>query len=164
MKRIAIGLVCLLSACASTYAANPSDPVDMAAELGNRGQRYVGMGQVCDGAVGAGHHRAIVETIRLEQSRLGTLSGLVNRAYRGRADNDLAVHMSNRMGVHNVSAPEFCAEVVRQARVEMHQRANHVLSLSYGPDVLDLVRESTRPPYHDTPSFNPNDGYLSWVE
>jgi len=140
MRLIALGFACLLSACASTYAANPSDPVDMAAELGNRGQRYVGMGEVCDTAAGGGHRQAIVQTIRAEQQQLGVLSGLVERAYRGRATDELAAHMATQMRTHNVSAAHFCGEVVRQAAVEMSQRTENIQTLTVTPDPFDYAR------------------------
>jgi hypothetical protein len=164
MRLVALGAVLLLSACASTYAANPNDPVDMAAELGNRGRQYVGMGEVCDTAAGGAHRAAIVHAVQSEQQRLGVLAGLVDRAYRGHASNELAAHMSQEMSAHGVTAPAFCAEVVQQAQAEISQRGMHILTLSGEVDALGMARDITRPLYADTPSFDPADGYRAWVD
>jgi hypothetical protein len=145
MKRIAIALACLVSACASTYAANPNDPVDMAAELGNRGRAYVGMGEVCDRAAGGGHRAAIVQAVQAQQERLGVLSGLVNRAYRGRATPQLTAHMQAEMGAHGLTPAQFCGEVVAQAEAELSDRATLVLTLSPQPDLLYYAREIQEP-------------------
>lgn len=141
MKQIAVVLACLASACASTYAPNPVDPVDMAAALGDRGRAYVGMGEVCDAAAGGGHREAIVQTVELQQQRLGVLAGLVNRAYRGRASEELTAHMQAQMSMHGLSAEQFCSEVVAQADKELTQRAAYILTLSPQHDIMYYVRD-----------------------
>lgn len=145
MKRSAIALAVLVSACASTYAANPNDPVDMAAELGNRGRDYVGMGEVCDRAAGGAHRAAIVQVIQAQQARLGVLSDLVNRAYWGRATPELAAHMQAEMGAHGLTPVQFCGDVVTQANAELSQRADYVLTLSPQPDLMFYAREIQEP-------------------
>ncbi|HYD87986.1 MAG TPA: hypothetical protein VEA80_10960 [Vitreimonas sp.] len=141
MRLVAIGMACALSACASTYAPNPNDPVDMAAELGNRGKLYVGMGEVCDSAVGGAHREAIVQTVRAEQQDLGVLAGLVQRAYSGHATDELAAHMAAQLGVHDIGAATFCAEVVSQARAELSTRADSVRQMPVSPsDPMDYAR------------------------
>src|SRR5262245_46023564 len=78
MRLIALGLICALTACASTYVANPNDAVEMAGELGDRGRDYVGLGEACDTADGGGHRAAIVSAVQMQQQRLGVLADLVN--------------------------------------------------------------------------------------
>jgi hypothetical protein len=141
MKQIAIVLACAASACASTYAANPYDPVDMAAALGDRGRAYIGMGEACDAAAGAGHRDAIVQTVELQQQRLGVLAGLVNRAYRGRASEELIGHMRAQMRTHRLTAEQFCSEVVAQADEELSQRTAYILTLSPQHDIMYYVRD-----------------------
>ena len=133
MRLVAIALATALSACASTYVANPDDPVDMAAELGNRGKRYVGMGEVCDGAVGGAHRDAITQTIRAEQRNLGVLAGLVERAHRGHATDELRAHMAAQLSTHGVSAAQFCSEVVSQANDELGARSQQVQRMPAAP-------------------------------
>lgn len=145
MKRIAIALACLVSACASTYAANPNDPVDMAAELGNRGREYVGMGEVCDSAAGGAHRAAIVQVVQSQQQRLGVLAGLVDRAYRGRASEGLVHHMHAQMNAHGLTAVQFCGAVVAQAEADLSERARHILTLSTQPDLMYYAREIQEP-------------------
>lgn len=145
MKRVAFILACLTSACASTFAGNPNDPVDMAAELGNRGRAYVGMAEVCDATAGSGHREAVVRTIADQQQRLGVLSGLVNRAYAGHASEDFATHMQTQMNAHGLSAERFCGEVVAQAKDELSQRATHILALPTYHDIMYYAREGQRP-------------------
>jgi hypothetical protein len=141
MKKIAVVLACLASACASTYAPNPADPVDMAAALGDRGRAYVGMGEVCDAAAGGGHRDAIVQTVELQQQRLGVLAGLVDRAYRGRASEELTAHMHTQMSTHGLTAEQFCSEVVAQADKDLTQRAAYILTLSPQHDIMYYVRD-----------------------
>jgi hypothetical protein len=164
MKRLALSLACFASACASTYAANPNDPVDMAAELGDRGRQYVAMGEICDVAAEGAYKQTIVETLQTEQARLGALSGLMNRAYRGTASRELVVHMQAQMSEHGLSASEFCAEVVHQAQTESNLRATQILAMTGEIDVMAYARMLDRPPYADTPSFDVLDGYLAWPE
>jgi|GEM_PF-3177825 len=133
MRLVAIGLACALSACASTYAPNPADPVDMAAELGNRGRAYVGMGEVCDAAAGGAHRQAIAATIRAEQQNLGVLAGLVERAHRGHASDEFRAHMASQISRHGVTPAEFCGEVVRQARDELSARSDQVQNMPAAP-------------------------------
>lgn len=141
MRLVAIVLACALSACASTYAANPEDPVDMAAELGNRGKLYVGMGEVCDTAIGGAHREAVTQAIRAEQQNLGVLSGLVERAHRGHASDELAAHMATQMNVHNISAERFCGETLRQARYEISARSQQVQQMPpLAPNPMDYAR------------------------
>jgi hypothetical protein len=141
MKQITIVLACMASACASTYAPNPADPVDMAAALGDRGRAYVGMGEACDAVASGGHRDAIVQTVELQQQRLGVLAGLVNRAYRGHASEDLIGHMHAQMSTHGLTAEQFCSEVVAQADEELSQRAAYILTLSPQPDIMYYVRD-----------------------
>jgi hypothetical protein len=146
MKRIALVLACLVSACASSLAANPNDPVDMAADLGNRASRYVGMGEVCDAAAGGGYRAAIEQTVESQQDLLGPLSGLVDRAYNGRASRELVTHMQSQMQAHNLSAAQFCTEVVRQADADLSQRTAYILMLGNGaPDTMMYARDIQRP-------------------
>lgn len=145
MKRMAIALAFLASACASTYAANPNDPVDMAAELGNRGREFVGMGDVCDGAAGGAHRAAIVHALQAEQARLGPLAPFVNRAYEGRASAELVHHMHAELNAHGLTANQFCTEVVRQAQAEASERTTHILTLAPQPDLMYYAREIQDP-------------------
>jgi hypothetical protein len=145
MKRIAFTLVCLASACASTYQPDPRDPVDMAAALGERGRAYIGMGEACDGAAGGAHRAAIVQAIEAQQRRLGVLADLVNRAYRGRASEELVHHMQAQMNAHGLTAAQFCGEVVTQAEAELSQRATYILTLTPQPDLMYYAREGQRP-------------------
>ena len=141
MKHIAIVLTCLASACASTYAPNPADPVDMAAALGDRGRAYVGMGEVCDAAAGPGYRDAIVQTIEFQQQRLGVLAGLLNRAYRGQASEELTNHMHAQMSAHGLTAEQFCNDVVEQADEDLNKRAAYILTLSPQHDIMYYVRD-----------------------
>jgi hypothetical protein len=141
MKQIAVVLACAASACASTYAPNPHDPVDMAAALGDRGRAYVGMGEACDAAAGGGHRDAIVETVMAQQQRLGVLADLLNRAYRGRASEELIGHMHMQMSTHGLTAEQFCSEVVAQADKDLSQRAAYILTLSPQHDIMYYVRD-----------------------
>jgi hypothetical protein len=145
MKLKALGLACMLTACASTYAANPNDPVDMAAELGNRGRQYVGMGEVCDGIASVGHRQAVVDTLRTEQAKLGVLSGLVNRAYRGSASDELAQNMYMQMSARGQAPGEFCTAVVTQAQAEMRDRTTYILSLTTRDDLEYFAHQADRP-------------------
>jgi len=145
MRLSALGLACLLAACASTYAANPNDPVDMAAELGNRGRQYVSMGEVCDAQAGGAHRQAVVSAIRAEQIKLGVLSGLVNRAYRGRASEELAGHMQSQMNAQGMSMGVYCETMVRQARAEVADRTTHILSLTTRLDLDYFARQAQQP-------------------
>jgi hypothetical protein len=141
MKQIAVVLACLASACATSYAPNPADPVEMAAALGDRGRAYVGMGEACDAAAGAGHRDAIAQTVELQQQRLGVLAGLLDRAYRGRASEELVGHMHMQMSMHGLTAEQFCTEVVAQADEELSQRATYILTLRPQPDIMYYVRD-----------------------
>jgi hypothetical protein len=141
MKQIAVVLACVASACASTYAPNPNDPIDMAAALGDRGRAYVGMGEACDAAAGGGYRDAIVETVVTQQERLGVLADLLPRAYRGRASEELIGHMHMQMSTHNLTAEQFCSEVVAQADDDLSQRAAYILTLSPQHDIMYYVRE-----------------------
>jgi hypothetical protein len=145
MKQIALSLAVLASACASSYAPDPADPVDMAAELGNRARAYVGMGEVCDTATGGAHRAAIVQIVQTDQERLGVLADLVNRAYRGRATEELMGHMRAQMTSHGLSAEQFCTEVVAQAEAELDARTTDVLALPTYHDIMYYVREGQRP-------------------
>jgi hypothetical protein len=163
MRLMALGMMVLLSACVSSRVADINDPVDMAAALGDVGQRYVGMGEVCDAQAGAGYRAAIVQTVESEQQRLGALSDLLNRAYRGHASPELSAHLQQQASAHNVSAASFCSAVVAQARSDLNVRANHVLTLTARADGMDLIRQATRQPYADTPYLEPI-GYSAWPE
>jgi hypothetical protein len=163
MRLAALGMLVLLSACASTRAADLNDPVDMAAALGDVGQQYVGMGEVCDAQAGSGYRDAIVQTVRSEQRRLGALSDLVNRAYRGHASLELSAHLQAQTSAHNVSAASFCSAVVAQARSDLNARASHVLALRGEFDGMSLIRHVERPPYMDAPYLEPV-GYSAWPE
>lgn len=164
MRALVLALACMTGACASTYAANPNDPVDMAAQLGDRGRQYVGMGEVCDIATSGGRHQAIIEALRHQQQRLGSLSDLVDRAYRGTATEELSTHMQAQMRTHGLSAPEFCDAVVQQARAEFSRRTAVILGLESQFDGMVLVREADRADYYDTPHFDPEIGYTSWLD
>jgi hypothetical protein len=164
MRLIALAAASLLSACASTYVANPNDPVDMAAELGNRGRQYVGMGETCDMAAGGGHRLAVERSLQSEQQRLGVLAGLVDRAYAGRASDELNGHMQTQMRTHGLTAAQFCDEVVAQAQTDMNTRATFILAMTGDLDALSMARDISRQPYIDTPSFNPGEGFLAWVQ
>lgn len=164
MRLIALGAMCVLSACASSYVANPNDPVDMAAELGNRGRQYVGMGEVCDANAGGAHRAAIVQALQHQQPRLGVLAGLVNRAYRGRASDELAAHMSQQLSAHGLTAPQFCAEVVQQAQAEATERTTQILAMRSGIGVMNLARDALRPAHPDLPIYEPAEGYRAWGE
>jgi hypothetical protein len=163
MRLIALGLLVLAAGCVSTRAMNPTDPVDMAAELGDLGWQYVGMGEVCDAQVAGGRRAAIVQIVQNEQQRLGALSDLVNRAYRGHATPELSAHLQAQTSAHQVSTAAFCAAVVAQARADLSARATHVLTLRGQADGLDLIRQANRLPYPDMPSVEPI-GYSAWVE
>lgn len=141
MKQIAVVLACLASACASAYAPNPADPVDMAAALGDRGRAYVGMGEACDAAAGPGHREAIVQTIELQQQRLGVLAGLLNRAFRGQVSEELTNHMHAQMSAHGLTAEQFCSEVVAQADEDLSKRTAYILTLSPQHDIMYYVRD-----------------------
>jgi hypothetical protein len=145
MRLSALALACILSACASTYAANPNDPVDMAAELGDRGRQYIGMGEICDASAGGAHRQAIVTSLQTEQVKLGVLSGLVNRAYRGHATDELAHHMRTQMHAQGVTMADYCAAVVTQAQVEVRERAAYILSLTTRPDLDYFARQAQQP-------------------
>jgi hypothetical protein len=163
MRLAALGMLVLLSACVSTRAADLNDPVDMTAALGDVGQLYVGMGEVCDAQAGSGYRDAIVQTVQSEQARLGALSDLVSRAYRGHASPELSAHLQQQTRAHNVSAASFCSEVVAQARSDLNVRANHVLTLTARADGMDILRHVDRPPYVDAPYLEPI-GYSAWPE
>jgi hypothetical protein len=141
IRVLALAAACTLSACASTYVANPNDPVDMAAALGDRGAQYVGMGAVCDANAGGDYRRTMTELVALEQNRLGVLRGLVNRAYHGEATDALRAHMQVEMAENGLSAAEFCSEAVQQARVDLNQRADTILALGNGPLTLSQARD-----------------------
>jgi uncharacterized protein YijF (DUF1287 family) len=145
MKRLAIVLTALASACATALEPNPADPVDMAADLGNRARHYVGMGEACDAAAADGYRASIVAIVEKQQERLGVLADLVNRAYRGRATEDLIQHMQTQMSTHQISASAFCDEVVVQAATDLDARATHVLTLTPQHDIMYYVREGQRP-------------------
>ena len=141
MKQFAVVLACLASACASTYAPNPADPVDMAAALGDRARDYVGMGEVCDAAAGGGHRDAIVQTVELQQQRLGVLAGLVSRAYSGRASEELTAHMHAQMSTHGLTAEQFCTEMLAQADEDLSKRTEYIRTLSPQHDIMYYVRD-----------------------
>jgi hypothetical protein len=141
MRALVLAAACALSACASTYAANPNDPVDMAAALGDRGAQYVGLGAVCDANAGGEYRSAMAQTVAHEQERLGVLRGLVSRAYRGRPTDALRTHMASQMMQNGLSAAEFCSEAVRQAQADLKNRADYILALSTPPLTMREARD-----------------------
>jgi len=147
MRLKAIGLACLVSACASTYAPNPNDPVDMAAELGNRGRHYVAMGAVCDAVAGGQYRRTVSDSVRVQQQRLGVLSSLVERAHRGQASPALLASMQDQMRQRGLSAAEYCADMLRQAELETAQRASRILAMTPYTNTMDLARQTQEPTF-----------------
>lgn len=147
MRLRAIALACLLGACASTYAAHPNDPVDMAAELGNRGRQYMAMGEVCDAAANGAYRQAVAEALHAQQQRLGVLAGLVQRAYRARATHEHMALLQTEMRAQGHSAAEYCSAMVRRAQVEAQQRTAHILTLSPYVDTMGLARHAQEPAF-----------------
>lgn len=146
MRQAAFGLVVLASACA-TYAPNPNDPVDMAAELGNRGRYYMAMGEVCDTAAGGQYRQMMADTIGAQQQRLGVLSDLVDRAYRARASAEHAAHLQAQMRERGYSAAEYCSELTRQAEAEARDRAMRILATPHGINTMDFARQVQEPAF-----------------
>lgn len=161
MRAVALGLIVLLSACAGTRAADQSDAVEMAAAFGEAGRAYVGMGEVCDASVGGAHRAAMVQAVQVEQPKLGVLSDLANRAYRGHASPELSAHLQAQTRV--MSAAAFCEGAVRQARADLAARAMQVSALEGRADGMALLRHAEQPLYPDTPHAEPI-GYSAWPE
>lgn len=137
MRLIALALVCALSACASAFVANPNDPVDMTAELGNRARDYVGMGEACDATAGDGHRATIVQEVRAQQQQLGVLAELVNRAYRGHATPELTARVR--------ADAQSCEGLAAQAQGDLSQRTMSILSMRPQLDLPDTVRQIQEP-------------------
>lgn len=130
MRALVLAAAFLVAACASTYAANPDDPVGMAGALGDRGAQYVGLGAECDARAGGEYRRTMSEIVDAEQARLGVLRGLANRAHRGQPTDALRAHMQAEMLENGLSAAEFCSEAVRQAQADLGRRTDRILTLT----------------------------------
>lgn len=113
----------------------------MAAALGDRGERYMGLSSVCDRVGGGDYGERMAQLIARQQDRLGMLRGLVNRAYRGQPDEALRTHMQQQMARHQLTATQFCDAALRQAQEEFSQRTDAILALGAAPLTLAAARD-----------------------